>query len=39
MLWESLQKATCSPGICDDMQVLFFCFLNGGYGSVRVLEG
>ena len=37
MLWESLQKPTCSPGICDDMQVFFFFFffffLSGGYGK------
>ena len=38
MLWESLQKPACSPGICDDMQAFFF-FLCGGYGSVCVLGG
>ena len=38
MLWESLQKPACSPGICDDMQAFFF-FLSGGYGSVCVLGG
>lgn len=38
MLWESLQRPTCSPGICDDMQDFFF--LSGGYGSVCVcMEG
>ena len=37
MLWESLQKPACSPGICDDMQAFFF--LSGGSGSVCVLGG